>query len=61
MLNGNTNADTKLAAGGSRLAQDAGLPIDSRLQSVPRGFGLIDLTPAREGRSHPMDTKLWNL
>ena len=43
-LNVDTKIYTKLTAGGSRLAQNAGLPIDSRLQSLPRDFGLIDLT-----------------
>ena len=60
-LNGDMNVDTKLTAGGSRLAQDAGLPIDSGLRSLPQGFGLIDLKPARSGSGYLVGSKLWNL
>ena len=34
------------------MAEDAGLPIDSRLRSLPRGFGLIDLKPVTRRSEH---------
>ena len=43
------------------MAEDAGLPIDSRLRSLPRGFGLIDLKPVTRRSESLLGTKLWNL
>ena len=43
------------------MAEDAGLPIDSRLRSLPRGFGLIDLKPGDRRSELLLGAKLWNL
>ena len=57
----NTNVNTKVNSEWSCLVVDAGLPIGSRLQSLPQRSDLIDLTSGTTGGSHPLGPKLWNL
>ena len=62
-LKPDTKVNTKVRPEGARLLIDAAVPIESRLQNLPQGSDIIDLTPATTGKSHPNVTgpKLWNL